>query len=1159
MRNKPETVHEYHIPGLHWWFLFSSIALIGCILLMIWTDYSGGEIPLLKLRGDRQWKNHQRSFFELEKKRLATDAKAAEIQANKAGLEKLDKELLTAREQIAQRRSEKDTIRAELKIASDAAFIVTRDFNMAKALRDEYRSFYEAALQRHRMNHIAPEVQDWERRVRSQNSLVDDLELAKQTADIRVANAQAKLNEIIGQEQEIERSISRLTGAISLLTNRLTELQDPLLQTVVNLPLLEFVAPTYKVKQIVTENHHVDVNFVTVPRVDRCTTCHMAIDRKDPTTDEMAFRKAHNIEWIEWSKLPHPLASHPKLDLFVGENSPHPASKYGCSVCHWGWDRETDFSRAGHTPRDKMQQKSWEQLYHWEHQEFLSQPMRNAKYAQASCLKCHTEQTNLPGGEKLDHGRRLIGQLGCWSCHKMKQLETFNTHRIAPGENFDDICKFYDVDQDMVRRLNNLPANGRIVIVKPEDFSRSASSPSEHHIKVGQELSIPIRTLHKTGPSLLKIATKTDKVWTRKWLADPLHFRHNTYMPRFWGMENSLGSSRDSVSINAVTEFLFTVSPNASLPPPPVTGNIEYGKKLVSELGCLACHVVDEKLMDLTVPDKLRPKMDDWSYRRNRTQGPQLAGTGSKTSENWLFAWLKNPKNYHPNTRMPNLRLDDQEAADIAAYLAGLRHTDADHQSLPDTQNPDFQSTLRDLTLEFLQVSLPRKLAEEKLNHLNDLIEPYFTDTETRRYLLDPGMFARDQAQITQLRAEFENTFDEALEAKANEIEAHIPKVKARIQSARDRVAALPETEKRNLFVGAKLIERYGCYACHDIHGFENAKPIGVELSEWGSKPVSKLDFGLLKLDHDRISWLIQKLNAPRSFDIGRVGITRTPQEHLKMPKFNLNSEQIEQIVTFVSGMTDEKLTYQEPRQLSPAEFHIERGRWLIKEFNCAGCHTIEGHGGAINATGLPPGLEPPMVSGLPSQLRQGQRTQPDWLFRFLKSPVTGEVRPWLKIRMPTYGLSDAEANVLVKYFAMEGHTQFPYVSTKINDDPAHIAAGKALFDKINCGLCHIIEGKALGKPLHEIPPEDLPRLAPNLSIGFERLQRDWLIDKWIPRGSELVPGTRMPAFSYSRLETEQLVDYVLSIGAPPKTTASTASSMNITSQPSSISTDKPE
>jgi mono/diheme cytochrome c family protein len=489
---------------------------------------------------------------------------------------------------------------------------------------------------------------------------------------------------------------------------------------------------------------------------------------------------------------------------------------------------------------------------------------------------------------------------------------------------------------------------------------------------------------------------------------------------------------------------------------------------------------------------------------------------------------------------MPNLRLSDQEAADVAAYLAGLHNEATDKEQLPEAK-PDL---LDNETIEYLQVTLPAEQARQKINDLDDLIEMYFADEETMTYYQDPARMAREEAQLKALQKEFEETFDDAVDRKAKKLAAQLEQVKAKTQAAKQKVAALTAVEKKNVFLGSKLISRYGCFACHEIPGFENAKPIGTELSEWGSKPVDKLDFGLVEIEKDRIAWLKQKLHAPRSFDTGRIGVTRSPQELLKMGKFNLTDEQIDQIVTVITGMTDEKLTPNEARQLTPAEFQIERGRWTVKELNCVGCHIVEAQGGAIRATGIPSGMEPPMLSGTPTQLHQGQRTQPDWLFGFIKSPQTGEIRPWLHVRMPTFGLTDGEANTVVKYFALQGEAQFPYQSPKIDTSPEHLAAGKQLFEQLKCALCHIVEGKALGKSVAEIPEEDLPRLAPNLSLAHDRLQRDWLINKWLPEPLAQMPGTRMPQFEYGpaiapnilggdgQKQREALVDYVLTLGA---------------------------
>ena len=45
----------------------------------------------------------------------------------------------------------------------------------------------------------------------------------------------------------------------------------------------------------------------------------------------------------------------------------------------------------------------------------------------------------------------------------------------------------------------------------------------------------------------------------------------------------------------------------------------------------------------------------------------------------------------------------------------------------------------------------------------------------------------------------------------------------------------------------------------------------------------------------------------------------------------------------------------------------------MIKELNCIGCHIVEARGGAIRATGIATGMEPPMLSGTPTQLHQGR------------------------------------------------------------------------------------------------------------------------------------------------------------------------------------------
>src|SRR3989304_3548536 len=102
---------------------------------------------------------------------------------------------------------------------------------------------------------------------------------------------------------------------------------------------------------------------VELGKVDRCVTCHTAVEDPGFTDEEEPFR----------------YHSRPNL---------HPFEKFGCSVCHEGQGRATTLKDAhGHGK-------------HWE------KPMLPLDYIQASCGKCHFEG-ELEGAPLLVQGRGL--------------------------------------------------------------------------------------------------------------------------------------------------------------------------------------------------------------------------------------------------------------------------------------------------------------------------------------------------------------------------------------------------------------------------------------------------------------------------------------------------------------------------------------------------------------------------------------------------------------------------------------------------------------------------------------------------------------------------------------------------------------------------------
>ena len=82
-------------------------------------------------------------------------------------------------------------------------------------------------------------------------------------------------------------------------------------------------------------------------------------------------------------------------------------------------------------------------------------------------------------------------------------------------------------------------------------------------------------------------------------------------------------------------------------------------------------------------------------------------------------------------------------------------------------------------------------------------------------------------------------------------------------------------------------------------------------------------------------------------------------------------------------------------------------GRTLVHRRNCVGCHIIEGDGGDFLKLVADPSLGPPMLTP------EGARVQPDWLYAFLRGPIT--IRPWLDVRMPTFGLDDQHLNGVIQ------------------------------------------------------------------------------------------------------------------------------------------------
>jgi cbb3-type cytochrome oxidase cytochrome c subunit len=678
--------------------------------------------------------------------------------------------------------------------------------------------------------------------------------------------------------------------------------------------------------------------------------------------------------------VPHPYSSHPRLDLFLGSTSPHPVEEMGCTICHEGQGSATAFKWASHTPNSIKQRDRWSSEYGWFYNHFWEHPMSPQRFVESGCLKCHHEVTELEPSQRypeapaptLVKGRDLFVEYGCYGCHEVNGFASLD-QRLGPDvraePNYVPAALQLLNDEKLAPELRQLAHQ---VVASPTDDSvrkelsdllqKSADGkPTKEILSLADILGADDPTpgtYRKVGPSLRYLASKVDFQWLYSWIEQPSNFRPTTRMPQFFGLHEHLklgaqsthdkaaeGDHHESdadhsahdeaaaaedavdahlrqtlgleeVEIFATASYLLEISQDFSYADRPsdvtVEPSTERGKDQFLKRGCLACHEHD------AFPDA------------KQTQGPDLSRMGDKLTtpagKQWLYSWLKDPNNYHARTKMPNLFLTPQE-------------TTLDGQTELTDPAADITTWLLTSSQEWKPSPAPEaESLNEDLDHLMEMyLEKSFGKTQAARVLKDG---------ISEDR-------------------------KASIQGDERLLLGPINTDKKLRYIARKTINKYGCSGCHDIPGFEDAKPIGTALGDWGKKESSKLAFELITeflaakhgqhgghgldldklpdddgffikaiLEHRREGFIWQKLQNPRSYDYKKTE-NKGYNERLRMPKFPLSDDDIEAIMTFVLGLVAEPPAAQYVYTPDVQQRAIVQGRDVLNKYNCGGCHEL--------------------------------------------------------------------------------------------------------------------------------------------------------------------------------------------------------------------------
>ena len=207
----------------------------------------------------------------------------------------------------------------------------------------------------------------------------------------------------------------------------------------------------------------------------------------------------------------------------------------------------------------------------------------------------------------------------------------------------------------------------------------------------------------------------------------------------------------------------------------------------------------------------------------------------------------------------------------------------------------------------------------------------------------------------------------------------------------------------------------------------------------------------------------------------------------------------------------------------------------MVAHLNCNGCHRVNQRDAQIARFFERKNLIPPTLDGV------GARLQGQYMYQFILEPK--QVRPWLKMRMPTFGFTEAQARTVVEGFAAAATVTNPYTYVAKDNIPAdHFQRGMRRFRHFKCVQCHptsIDQGLPEG-----VDPEDV---SINLMLTKTRLRPEWIRD-FLARPKQIAGAqTRMPTVFYSvegepkveqpKEDIDDITTYLMGMTEPPEVT----------------------
>jgi cytochrome c551/c552 len=1051
---------------------FSGPLLISALLLvvvMVWSMWD-------EVIGQRPWKAYQKDFVAKY---------AARLERVKSTQSKSEKELKDTPEYKELATTLEDE---RQKAAPRLTEIQTRIKKIDQQLDDINTQFQDTRAW------IAAKTFDLEVTPEASRSsirtAIDNKKQEKNTVTIHNDSGQTEAKSL--NYIELEQKYNTLRDEKALLSSEIVELTKP--QNDAKKQLDEYTQDnltgltSQQVDQLIDKVNKFDykirqIHVAEGNLVDRCESCHLGI--REPLTLTKANMRNEAA-----------FVSHPDKELL----KIHDPERFGCSTCHGGNGRATVSVEKGHG-----------RYKHW------LWPLYYKENTQAGCNQCHNKDRVTPGANVLNDGKNLFSIRGCTGCHRyegfdreadalanarqqVKQLEMEKKeYQLA----VDDLKS--DRGEDRARRLTPNSANMEINQILAY-VSQSVSSIDARIDEFDRQAKYLMQDQKKVGPNLKEIKAKLRKEWLPGWLKDPQAFRPGTKMPTF-RLEND--------EIEAISAFIWQDALEVKVQPQ-AQGNAENGKQLFKTLGCMACHSINGSAIGVG------EAAVGGHFAAN------LSRIGEKANYDYIVRWIYNPRKrlvpYSPSlkrditaedykkknlpfrfddehskspvdgremqihnmTVMPNFRLSENDARDIATFLLaqkkgepkyptpafmddkGLAEKGAklvktygcagcheirgleDEQRIGTELTPEGSKPIE--RLDFALLTEPAKLGEDPVTGgENERGKWYDHKGFFENKLKNPAIYDKGKERPPEERLKMPNIYLEATDITAlttfllGSVETSLPAT----------LRYNPTGGKKAVQDGYWVIQKYNCMGCHNVLPGVDSTLMGLPMyqdADGKEQLPPRLTSEGARVDP---TWLLRFLKDPSMSATGGGAEAGTIKAAMPNVLAHLTGATGSQTNSAVAGV--------KPTPVTPA---------------------------AQPAMATTP-LDPPSL--LSAQLGANKNG----------------VRSYLKARMPTFNFSPNELQALVNFFMGASAQQMPFIPEPIDPlTPDEQAIARSIFTSqaAPCLKCHMT-----GDPAH-----DVKATAPNFLLARERLKPAWT-ERWLLAPDLISPGTSMPSGLFER------------------------------------------